>query len=40
MDNTRYDLIPPFGIKEISKVFTEKLIKYNKLKEQLKEKDA
>lgn len=30
MDNTRYDLIPPFGIKEISKVFTEKLIKYNK----------
>ena len=30
MDNTRYDLIPPIGIKEISKVFTEKLIKYNK----------
>ena len=30
MNNIRYDLIPPRGIEEVSKVLTEKLAKYNK----------
>ena len=30
MNNIRYDLIPPYGITEVSKVLTEKLEKYNK----------
>lgn len=30
MNNIRYDLIPPHGITEVSKILTEKLEKYNK----------
>ena len=30
MNNIRYDLIPPRGIEEVSKVLTEKLAKYDK----------
>lgn len=30
MSDIRYDLIPPYGIEEVSKVLTSKLVKYNK----------
>ena len=30
MSDIRYDLIPPYGIEEVSKVLTNKLLKYNK----------